>query len=186
MNSKMLPELLLKTSAYRILSFLTFHPSDSFYDKEISEKTGVSRGATNQVLNDFFKNNLVTREKRGKMWLYTLSDQPLVKYFRIYENLVELTELKNHLFPIAKRLILFGSAAQGEDTSASDIDLFVISDQPDDVFSKIRTFKFERELKPIVRTPLEYATSQNKDKAFYEQVERGITLFEKEADEERL
>lgn len=182
----MLTELLLKTSAYRILSFLTLYPNESFYDKEISEKTGVSRGATNQALNDFFRNGLVSREKRGKMWLYSVNEQPLIKYFRIYENLVELTELKNRLLPIAKRMILFGSAAQGEDTSASDIDLFIISDHSDDVFSVIQAFEFEREIKPIVQTPLEYAISRTKDKAFYEQVERGIVLFEKEADEERL
>lgn len=182
----MLPELLLKTSAYRILSFLTLHPSDSFYDKEISERTGVSRGATNQVLNDFFKNKLVTREKRGKAWFYSIQDQPIVKYFRIYENLIKLTELINILRPISKRTILFGSAAQGTDTSDSDIDLFVIADQPKHVFSAIQAFESEREIKPVVRTPLEYATSRTKERAFYEQVERGITLFEKEADEERL
>ena len=63
--NRILPELLAKTKAHQILSFLTLHPDQSFYDKEISERAGVSRGATNQVLNDFFKNNLVKREKRG-------------------------------------------------------------------------------------------------------------------------
>ena len=182
----MLSELLLKTSAYRILSFLTLHPNDSFYDKEISERTGVSRGATNQVLNNFNKNNLVLRIKRGKMWLYSITEQPLVKYFRIYENLIELADLTNRLSMMAKRVILFGSAAQGEDTGTSDIDLFVISDQPDEVFSQIRAFKSKREIKPIVRTPLEFASSLTKDQAFYQEVERGIILFEREADEERL
>jgi len=58
MNSVMLPEILLKNKAYKILSFLSLHPGQAFYDKEISENTGVSRGATNQVLNNFLKNKL--------------------------------------------------------------------------------------------------------------------------------
>ena len=88
--NRMLPELLVKTKAHQILSFLTLHPDQSFYDKEISDRANVSRGSTNQILNDFLKNNLVFREKRGKAWFYTLSAQPLKKYFRIYENLVNL------------------------------------------------------------------------------------------------
>jgi len=183
--NRMLNEILLKNKANQILSFLTLHPDKSFYDKEISENTGVSRGATNQALNDFFKNGLVSREKRGKAWFYSTQDQPLNKYFRIYENLIKRTELVNLLQPISKRNILFGSAANGADTSESDIDLFILSGNIEKVKDIIQKFNIERQIKPVIQTPLEYATNSEKDSAFHEQMESGIVLFEKGADEQR-
>ena len=182
----MLPELLAKTKAHQILSFLTLHPDRSFYDKEISDRASVSRGATNQILNDFLKNNLVAREKRGKAWFYTLSDQPLIKYFRIYENLVNLSELVNSLRPVAKRVVLYGSAAQGTDTGDSDIDLFILADDQRLVSKSLSDFSSDREIKPVIMSPTEFAAAQSKNKAFFDQAARGIVLYEKEADEQRL
>jgi predicted nucleotidyltransferase len=182
----MLKRLLLNTSANKILNFLTLHPETSFYDKEISERAGVSRGMTNRLLNEFLKIGLVSRERRGKMWFYFLNKTPLFKYYRIYENLVELTELVNTLKPFSQKIILYGSTASGEDTAESDIDLFILTEQKDKVLKEIRAFKTEREIKPVVQTVSEYVISKKKDKAFYEEVSKGITLFEKEINEQRL
>ena len=182
----MLKSTLLDSTANKIMSFLTLHSEMSFYDKEISEQTGISRGMTNRLLNQFLKIGLVSRERRGRMWFYSLNRTPLFKYYRIYENLIELTELMNTLKPFVQKVILFGSAASGEDTAESDIDLLVIAEQKDKVLKEIRAFKTEREVKPIVQTVSEYAVSRKKDKVFYEEIARGITLFEKEIDEQRL
>lgn len=183
MNSANLPGVLLKNRTYKILSFLTLHPGQSFYDKEVSENTGVSRGATNQVLKSLFAARLVTRQRKGRMWFYSIVPQPLVKQYRIFENLVELSDLTNRLLPYSKRIILFGSVAVGDDTAESDIDLFVITEEKEKASKTIRDFQTERELKPVIQTPLEYATSKKKDKAFYNEVAKGIVLFEKESDE---
>ncbi|MDD3926588.1 MAG: nucleotidyltransferase domain-containing protein [bacterium] len=182
-ESKDLSGLLLGSSTYRVLNFLTLHPDESFYDKEISEHTGVSRGSTNQTLRGLLENNLVYRVQRGKMWFYYLKDQPLIKYFRIYENLVELQLLVESLSDTAQRIILFGSAAEGTDTAASDIDLFVITNQPDQIMAKIQNFPAKRRISPIIQTPSEYAVSRTKDKAFYDRVEKGIKLLERAVDE---
>ena len=176
----MLSEILLKYRAYKILNFLTLHRGQSFYDKEISENTGVSRGATNQVLNNFLKNNVVEREKKGRMWFYSVNPQPLLKHFRIFENLVELSELVQKLSPFVKRIILFGSTALGEDTAESDIDLFILTDNKEAAMKEIRGFKTAREIKPIVQTPLEFAESREKDSAFYAEVNKGIILLDKD------
>lgn len=182
----MLKKILLDTSANKIISFLTLHSGTSFYDKEISERTGVSRGMTNRLLNKFLEIGLVLRERRGRMWFYSLSKTPLFKYYRIYENLIELTESVNALKPVSHKIVLYGSAAFGDDTAESDIDLLVITEQKDKVLKEIRAFKTEKEIKPVVQTTSEYATSKKKDKAFYEEIAKGITLFEKEVDEQRL
>lgn len=182
----MLINLLTNKSADKILRFLTLHRDASFYDKEVSEQTGLSRGVTNQILNRFQKAGVVHRERRGRMWFYTLIKAPLVDYYRIYDNLVALNELVNELKPLAQRVILFGSAAKGGDSAESDIDLFIISTKKEQVLTIIRDYKNDREIKPVVQTPVEYASSRSRDKAFQDQVENGLKLYEEEADEQRL
>lgn len=183
---KTLPHLFLKTMPYRILRFLTLHAGESFYEKEIARQTGVSRGAANQILNDLLANGLVTREKQGKMWFYSLRSHPMHQHFRVFENLARLQELANGLAPLAIRVILYGSAAEGTDTAESDIDLFVIAEEPKKVAAEIRKFPSDREIKPVVMTPEEFAVARAKDKAFIEEAKRGLTLFERETDEQRL
>lgn len=183
---KNLSALLLGSSAHRILSFMTLHPDESFYDKEISEHTGVSRGSTNQALRSLLKGNIVYRVRRGKMWFYHLKAQPLVKHFRIFENLVQLQPLVDSLSNLAHRVILFGSAAEGTDTAASDIDLFIVADRTDQVVRAVRDWPAGRQINPIVQTPSEYAVARSKDKAFYDIVESGVKLLERADDEQRL
>lgn len=182
----MLIDLLINTSSHKILSFLTLHRDSSYYDKEISEQTGLSRGTTNRLLNQFLKASLVSRERKGRMWFYTLSQSPLVNSYRVFENLVTLNELVITLRPLSQRIILFGSAATGEDIVESDIDLFILSQRKDEALAAIRGFKIDREIRPVIQTVVEYAAARTKDKAFYEQVENGLRLYEGEGDEQRL
>lgn len=182
----MLKNLLTNKSADKVLRFLTLHRDASFYDKEVSELTGLSRGVTNQILNRFLEAGVVQRERRGRMWFYSLTRSPLIDYYRIYDNLVTLNALVNELKLLAQRVILFGSAAKGGDTAESDIDLFIISTHKEQVLARIREFRSDREIKPVVQTPIEYAASRSKDKAFYDQVQNGLKLHEEEADEQRL
>ena len=186
LNPDSLPRLFLKTRPYRVWSFLTLHPDQPSYGKQISEATGVSRGATNQILNEFLQQGLVNRERSGKMWLYTPKPHPIVTSFRVFENLIALAPLVTGLAGVSRRVILFGSTAQGTDTAESDIDLFVISDQPGDVAAAVRGFSSDRQIASVIQTPAEYASARTSDRAFIEQVNKGLVLFEKDVDEQRL
>ncbi len=182
----MLPELLLQPRAYRILSYLSLHSDIPAYDKEISEKTGVSRGATNQILHDFLDNDLVTRERRGRMWFYQVRPHALVRAFRVFENLIQLSGLVRELEHSAKRVILYGSAAEGTDTASSDIDLFVLTDDPEAASKAIRGFASDRPINPVIQTLDEYAAARHTDATYVAEVKRGLTLLEKGVDEQRL
>ena len=182
----MLEKILLNTSANKLFSFLTLHSGASFYDKELSEKTGLSRGMTNRLLNSFLKAGLVERERKGRMWFYSLKPSPLPRQFRIYENLALLNDLVESLKPLAQKIVLFGSAAIGTDSAESDIDLLVIARKKEEASKKIRKYESEREIAPVVQSPEEYVTARSSDKVFYNRVAEGITLYEKEPDEQRL
>ncbi|NTW28167.1 MAG: nucleotidyltransferase domain-containing protein [Coriobacteriia bacterium] len=120
------------------------------------------------------------------MWLYTLEQNPLAQHFRVLENLIMLSGLVRRIAEISARVILYGSAAQGTDTSESDIDLFVITEEPDKVAAEIRCFPSDRLIMPVIQTSAEYAVSRIKDGAFIDEVKRGVVLFEKAIDEQRL
>lgn len=180
-------DILVSTNHQKTLLLLIENSDRSFTEKEIVESTGASKSGVNAALRDLERNGLALREKRGRMSFFSVNDSiPLIRELKKVLSLAALLPLVQKLKAVSQRIILFGSVAQGTDTSESDIDIFVLSSDKDKVAQRIRAFKTTKELKPVILTPVEYATSQNKDKVFYEQVNKGIVLYEKEIDEQRL
>jgi predicted nucleotidyltransferase len=84
--------------------------------------------------------------------------------------------------------VLYGSCAQGTDTSESDLDLFVVSSRKNEVSNVISDFKFPRgyeniHIQSVIRTPAELLKGSESGHAFMQEVERGIVLWEKVANE---
>ena len=76
-------------------------------------------------------------------------------------------------------IILFGSAGRGEDAPTSDIDLFVMTMDPASVKEALAAQKPARRIQPVVLTPSEYSQFKETERTFYEEVNRGIMLWEK-------
>jgi len=171
-------DFLYNKVSLRILAFLSRHPNNQFYQREIAGKTGTSIGATNQSLNKLFKLGLISREKRGKMYFYSLNiDSAAIKYFKIFTNLAELQKLVNSLSSISNQIILFGSCAKGEDTDESDIDLFIHSEYPDKARKILKSVKLDRVIKPVIVNSLDFVSLKRKDEEFYKQIKDGIVLW---------
>jgi predicted nucleotidyltransferase len=85
-------------------------------------------------------------------------------------------------------VVLYGSCAQGTDTSESDMDLFVVSNSRDDASAAVADFTFPKgfedvRIQAVIRTPVELLQRGRAEQAFMEEVERGIVLWEKGAGE---
>jgi predicted nucleotidyltransferase len=93
-----------------------------------------------------------------------------------------LKALTDTLKENSKRIVLFGSCAQGTDTKESDIDLLVLTDKKEVAGKVISEFnkKSQRRVAPITVNMNEYISLKRDDKALYENIERGITLWEAE------
>jgi predicted nucleotidyltransferase len=76
-------------------------------------------------------------------------------------------------------VILFGSAGRGENDADSDIDLFVLAGDPAVAREVLRPFVPKYRLQTVVVTPTDESGLKEKDKVFYEEVRRGIVLWEK-------
>lgn len=174
-----LTDFFINTTEQKILSFLAQNLGKSFFDKEVAQKTKISRGATNKALRDLAKSELIVREKKGRMNFYQVNmANPVVKEFKVLRNVIQLYPLLKKIEGVSEKIILFGSASRGENYKDSDIDLFVLTHSKEELEKIIKKLK----LKPfqlIIKTPTEFITLERKDSAFYQEIMKGITLWEK-------
>ena len=90
-----------------------------------------------------------------------------------------IQKLIQDIQPYCYKIILFGSCANGSNTSKSDLDLFIKTEHRGKVqklMNKYSTSKFE--IRPVIQDPLEITAAKKADKVFFEQVKKGIVLWE--------
>lgn len=72
------------------------------------------------------------------------------------------------------------------DTAESDLDLFVVSDNKEEVLEAVSSFRFPRgfeevHLQSVVKSPVELLEAKGAEQAFIDEVERGIVLWESDS-----
>lgn len=174
-------DILFSTASQKIWDFLCRHPQESFFSAQVAEKTSLSKGGANQILRALTRQGLLLAEKKGRMVFYRVdAKSPLIRQFKVLRNLSVFEELTKKAKPLAERIILFGSCARGEDTPESDMDVFIVGLEKEKIRSLIPEFKEKRKIQLVLKTPAEYIVLQDKEPVFYEELQRGIVLWEKE------
>lgn len=177
------------TSQLKVLSFLAKFSDKECHEREIARRTGISYGSANRVLNGLFTDGILARRQVGKMLFYSLNPRdPLSKTFKIFVSVSILRPLIKNLRECASEIVLYGSCARGEDGSASDIDLFVISEEKEKAFGTIERYKFRKgfehiRIQPVILSPQELLKSEKADKEFLSLVREGIVLWDEMKDE---
>lgn len=159
-----------------MLSILLFKPSIEAHQAELVSASGLSRMTVARLLKTFEKHNLLKVSKKGDLKLYsTVEGDPIIKQLKIFINVTEIRTRIKGFAGKGMEVYLFGSAARGEDTRESDIDLLIITDKKKDIIfkalGKLR-YALNREVNPIIYTPMEYSKLPVTDMAFYEGFER--------------
>lgn len=150
---------------------------------KISKQLGLSVGSVYSILKKFNDAEIVRGIRIGRATIYeTVHNNPLIKQYRVFDNLLFLNNLVQQLKGITRKIILFGSCSQGDDTIESDIDLFILADE--DLQLKIRdiigNYLSEREIKPVIVDSMELLEMQKKDQVFYGEIQKGIALWGEE------
>lgn len=167
------------TNTLKILSFLVENPGKELLGSEIQKATSISRSGVYIALRDLIKQKLVLKIKKGKFLMYSVVyDDPVVKQFKVIRNIQSLRPLLEKIKGFSKRIILYGSASRGEDEPASDMDLFILSNNPDEVKNIISEVRIKRKMQAVIRTPSELADFQDKEEVYYDEVKRGVILWE--------
>lgn len=133
-----------KKASVRLLRILSLNPNRSFFQKELSELSGLGMGVTSSTLEELTKFEIVKREKRGRMIFFKfntgssltnaihelfVAENTLMPVFSYMEKAV-LSEYSSKLQTLLKGnlefIIIYGSRVRGTAGSYSDIDLLVI------------------------------------------------------------
>ena len=119
-----------KKSPVTILKYL-IELNSEVHTREIVRKTGLSLGYVSRILNQLSKEKLILLNKKGRMKFYRIDTKnPLIKQLKVMLNISLIMPFLEDLKEYARRIILFGSAARGENLPYSDIDLFMIKNLP--------------------------------------------------------
>jgi len=191
-GEKMFENFVISTNHQKVLGFLAKFSDQEFYEREIARKIGISTGSTNKVLNDLFSEGLLKRRQAGKMYFYIIEKtNPIFKYFKILNNILLILPLVEKLKPLTKKIVLYGSCADGNDTSESDIDLFLVSEARERVLRIIGNSSLGKgfediKIQPVIQGSIELLRNEKDDKEFLSLVREGIVLWEKATDESRF
>lgn len=169
-----LNNLLGNKKVYTILSFFITNPSVELSQTELIKKIKISKATAVKWLNLLVKEHMLVLKKIGTTNLYSLNnDSIIIKHLKLLSSLFRIRPLGNILNDC--ELYLFGSCSRGEDTEKSDMDILIISDlKRDKIIAKIENFskKIGKRINFSVFSNLDWAMMQQKDKAFYERVEK--------------
>jgi len=170
---------LIATNAQKVLHFLLDHPIRELLESEIQKAVRISKSGVNYALRDLLTTDFISRVKRGKAFFYTLNHKNIiVKQLKVIETLTQLSPLAGKLKSIATKIILFGSSSRGENTPDSDIDLLILSRNKELVLAQIAKIKVKRKIQSIIYSNVNFLEKKKTDPVFYEQVIKGIVLWE--------
>jgi len=188
----MLQPHLITTISQKILSLLAKFSDQEFYEREVARKLGISTGSANRALNELYSTRAVKRRREGKMYFYSInSSNAAFTEFKKMVTLLLIEPLVEELKKMSSRIILYGSCALGTDNSDSDLDLFIVSNNKEKAANVISGFTFCKgfeniRIQSVIKTPVELLERGELERTFLEEVERGIVLWEKIANESRV
>ena len=180
----------MKTFSKSYLTFLELfgkHPETWFYSSEAAKRAGQSVGSSTRLLDQMVADGFLVSTQKGKMKFYRAHLRgPAMRSFKIFLNCLTLQPLRKTLWlgSGAKKLVLYGSAAKGEDTSTSDFDLLCITLNKEFTRKKLSSrlektgVEAKRKINVIYKTEAEYYREAEKNPAFHENVENGLVLWE--------
>jgi DNA-binding transcriptional ArsR family regulator len=164
------------TAEQEALAFLAGNADREFYDRQVADETGLSRGAVNKALRSLARHGLLGVEQRGRMKFYrAVLDDPRVRGLKALLNVAALLPAVARIRHHALRVVLFGSAAEGRDLPGSDRDILVVTNSPDAVRRSLA--RRAGKIQAVVVTPVGLAEMEQRDAVFAGEMKRGIELW---------
>jgi predicted nucleotidyltransferase len=177
--------VLLPEYRRRVLGLLLLRPDEALHGREIARRTGLPAGTVTRELTKLAEVGLLRRDKRGNQQVYSANPQcpifqELASILRKTSGLADVLRLA--LAPAVGQIqcaFVFGSVAQGRETSGSDVDVMIVGTLD---FAQAVSLLYPaqaqlgREVNPKVYTPDEFAALAGSD-AFLRQVLAKAKIF---------
>lgn len=170
---------MLRESELLVLNRLTLDPEGKGFVSQIGRDIGRSKGEVSKAVKELKQCGLVRTELAGRNMICSIDRRsPVFAQLRRTFNLLEVMPKVVMLRKCSDKIVLFGSCAQGTDTTQSDIDLLVITRDKPKAQRAVQGIKFPRPVQWVIKTPQEYVILNGKEPVFAEELSRGILLWE--------
>jgi len=129
-----LPALLFPEYRRRVLGLLLLRPDEALHGREIARRTGLPAGTITRELGKLAEVGLLKREKRGNQQIYSADTASpiyteMASILRKTSGLADvLVQALASVAPKLRVAFVFGSVAQGRETTGSDIDVMLVGD----------------------------------------------------------
>jgi predicted nucleotidyltransferase len=175
-SSSELINIIASNGCIQLLQPFLYKPKIEMYQSEIIKETGVPQTRALKLLKLLTERGILEEKiKAGSKFYSTRVDQPVLKQLKVLIIVSKLYELTREFSEENIEVYLFGSAARGDDTEYSDIDLLVIGNADKRTVSRLVDKikgSMSREVNPVVYTYIEYSNLYNKERVFYESIEK--------------
>lgn len=175
-----LRSLLLSNANRIVLDYLLQNRDQEFSDTEIALNVkGVKKSAVNLALRRIADSGLITRVPRGTMVLNKLNETPLVNQLIIVSNLIHIQPLVDKLSAFCSKIVLFGSRAEGRNISKCEYNIFVIGPDESEIRKVIDKNELSKKIRLFHKPPDNIPIFKEEDPLLYDQINKGIVLWEK-------
>ena len=163
-----------------VISYLSLRRNgELIHGRKLAQELQISQSSVSLILKQLHKLGMVSALQAGKTISYSANRSfSMFRSFRQFENQLVLQLLIQAIKESCRQIILFGSCATGDDGINSDIDLFVLTDDPETVRDRIATIPLERELRLVIVDPLELTMMESNDKEFLAEIRKGVVMWE--------
>lgn len=172
-------KIIFATNTQKVLNFLISAQNREIERSVIEKKTGLSKAGVNFALKELVKFRLATKTIKGITYLYKVDfSHPIIKQLKILKTIIKINPLIQKIHSLSNKVILFGSASRGENLPDSDIDLFILTRSAESIREIIKKDKTAKKIQFIFKTPTELSKLKDNDPYFYNEIDRGIILWE--------
>ena len=169
----------IATNTLKVLSYLIDNPGNEFLCGEIQKATSISRAGVYLAVKDLETEGFILKYKKGKQLFYTaIYNDPVIKQFKVLKNVIGLNSLVAKIKNLCKTIKLYGSASRGENDKESDVDLFILTQNPEKVKEAIISMGARSKIQAVIKTPTEFSEQKERESVYYREVDRGIILWE--------
>ena len=171
----------LTPTTLKVLEYFLANSRNEYHEREIARNAKISNGSANKILRRLAELSLLKKTRKGRMVFYKLNaEDPVVKQFKILNNIWILRAFVAENKERTNKIILFGSCSEGTDINESDIDIVILTDNKTSLMDNISRFnrKNERNISPLILNETEFAKMKREDRPLYERIDRGVILWE--------
>lgn len=185
-------EYVITTNIQKALKFFSLHQGKLCYEREVAKGAKISYGSANSVLRKLHKAGLLERTNQGRMCYYRMdTSNPYIKEFKMLVNVLILEPIAKELKKHSRKVVLYGSWAEGMDAEESDIDLFIVSSEEGNIRKIINEYSeteksANKKIQAVIYEQADLFNIDKKEKVFMEQVAKGKVLWERSINEDNI